>query len=79
MTLYKIIPVLAITSFTRTPTKPESMDNWASRSVPGERVWMERASCDVPQHRVVQIRVLSGIQLPGILPLVWGLYSLESR
>lgn len=57
--------------------KPKSMDNWASKAVLGERIWTERASYDIPRRKVVQIRILNGIQVLGLPPLVWGLYSLN--
>ncbi len=57
--------------------KPTSMDNWASKAVLGERIWKERASYEIPRHQVVQIRILNFLQVLGIPPLVWGLYTYD--
>lgn len=57
--------------------KPKSTDNWASKSVLGERIWKERAAYDIPRRKVVQIRILNGIQVLGLPPLAWGLYTLD--
>lgn len=55
--------------------EPESIDNWASKSVLGERIWKERCSYDIPRRRIVQICILNLIQVLGLPPLIWGLYS----
>lgn len=57
--------------------KPTSMDNWASKAVLGERIWKERASYEIPQNWVIQIRILNPIQVIGIPPLIWGLYTYD--
>jgi hypothetical protein len=58
-------------------TKPSSMDNWASKAVLGERIWKERASYDVPRNWIVQTRILNLVQVLGIPPLAWGLYTYD--
>lgn len=58
-------------------SKPNSMDSWASKSVLGERIWTDRDSYDIPRRKIVQIRLLNGIQVLGLPPLVWGLYSFD--
>jgi len=58
-------------------SKPESMENWASKSVLGERVWKERSSYDIPRREIIQIRILNLIQVLGLPPLFWGLYTLD--
>jgi len=57
--------------------KPESMDNWASKSVLGERIWKERSSYGVPRREIVQVRVLNLIQVLGLPPLFLGLYTVD--
>jgi hypothetical protein len=78
---YFLIPlVLAIVWTFLNPrlfSKPESMDNWASKSVLGERIWKERSSYSIPRRKIIQVRILNLIQVLGLPPLVWGLYTLN--
>jgi hypothetical protein len=56
--------------------RPQSMDNWASRGVLGERVWLNRDVVPVPQrHRIVP-HVLNGVTAIGTAFVVWGLVAL---
>src|SRR5690606_18259311 len=55
---------------------PRSTDNWASKGVLGERVWLNRNVVPVPQrHRIVP-NVLSGVAALGALPVIWGVVTL---
>jgi hypothetical protein len=78
---YFLIPlVLAIVWTFLNPrlfSKPESMDSWASKSVLGERIWKERSSYGIPRRKIIQVRILNLIQVLGLPPLVWGLYTLN--
>jgi len=58
-------------------SKPESMESWASKSVLGERIWKDRSSYGVPRREIVRVRILNLIQVLGLPPLVWGLYTLD--
>ena len=56
---------------------PKSTDNWASKGVFGERVWLNRDKIPVPEyHRKVPniLNIVSGI---GFLFVIWGTYRLE--
>ena len=56
---------------------PRAIDNWASKGVMGERLWLNRARVRIPpRHRVVP-HVLSAIALLGAIVLTWGLIRLE--
>lgn len=57
--------------------KPISMENWASKAVLGERIWKERDFYELPRSWVVKIRILNGLQVLGLPPLVWGLYTYD--
>jgi len=57
--------------------KPKSTDNWMSRGVIGERVWLNRKAVPIPDHHArwaILLSVASGI---GIIPLAWGLWQFE--
>lgn len=55
------------------------MDNRASKAVLGERIWKERSSYDVPRRWVLQVRTLNLVQVLGLPPLAWGLYTFDVR
>lgn len=76
-----LVPVLAVSAFAylnpRLFPKPRSTDNWASRGVLGERVWLNRRHVQVPPRHRMAPHVLAGIGMTGLPFLVWGLASLE--
>jgi hypothetical protein len=55
--------------------RPKSMDNWASRGVLGERVWLSRDVVPVPRHHRVVPHVLNGVTAVGTIFVVWGLVT----
>lgn len=55
---------------------PRSTDNWASRGVLGERVWLNRDQVPVPAHHRVAPHVLNSITAIGTVFVVWGLVAL---
>jgi hypothetical protein len=58
--------------------RPRSMDNWASRGVLGERVWLNRDAVPVPEHHRVVPHVLNAVTAIGTAFVVWGLVALEA-
>jgi hypothetical protein len=58
-------------------SKPVSADNWASKAVLGERVWINRKQIPVPKHHRLVPNLLSGISGLGLLFLIWGLWRLD--
>lgn len=56
---------------------PKSTDNWASKSVFGERVWLNRDQVEIPgRHRTLP-NVLSLIAAIGSLFVILGVYGLD--
>lgn len=56
--------------------RPDSLDNWASKSVFGERIWINRGEEPVPdRHRLVP-HVLNTISAIGMIGVVWGVVRL---
>ena len=57
--------------------KPKTTNNWASKAVLGERVWLNRDSIPVPKHHQRVPNILSIISALGIPFLILGLVNLE--
>lgn len=57
--------------------KARSTDNWASKSVLGERVWANRNRIPVPAHHVTILKVLNSISAFGMLLAIWGIVALS--
>ncbi len=76
-----LLPVLAVVTWTfvnpRAFPPPASLDNWASRGVMGERLWLARKSRPIPKQHAdwaFGLTMASGLSL---IPMAWGLYALE--
>ena len=59
-------------------SKPPSTNNWASKAVLGERVWMNRKGLPVPEHHRLAPNLLSLLSGVGSLFLIWGLWRLQA-
>ncbi len=57
--------------------RPESFDTWASKSVLGERLWMNRDEDPVPEHHRVVPNILNGVNGIGSLFVGWGVVQLS--
>jgi hypothetical protein len=57
--------------------RPASTDNWASKCVLGERIWLSRSRSEPPQHHRIVPQVANTISVAGTLSLAWGLYALD--
>ena len=76
--LVAIALVIAWTWFNpRIFPKPRSTDNWASKGVLGERVWLNRRNIPVPEHHRIMPNILSGVSVIGLPFLIWGLWQLK--
>lgn len=56
---------------------PRSTENWASKSVIGERIWLNQADLPIPAHHAPLIRVTTTINAVGFGLCVWGLITLH--
>ena len=79
--LWSLVAILAALLWTwlnpRIFPAPSSTENWASKTVLGERIWMERRRTPVPARHRVLPSVLSSLSATGALPVIWGVYSLS--
>jgi hypothetical protein len=78
-----LIPVGVCTLWTwlnpRVFARPASTDNWASKAVLGERVWLNRIEVPIPRHHEDAVQVLNVITGVGGLAAVYGLSVLDGQ
>ncbi|MEM1420767.1 MAG: DUF6653 family protein [Pseudomonadota bacterium] len=56
---------------------PGSTDNWMSKGVFGERVFLNRAKVPIPAHHERAGKTLAALSVPGALALIYGLIMLD--
>jgi hypothetical protein len=56
---------------------PESTDNWMSKGVLGERVWLNRSKVPIPVHHARMATILNILAGVGLVPFVIGLVQLN--
>lgn len=54
---------------------PKDLNNWMSKGVMGERIFLNHRAEVAPHHRQAAT-VLSLLSLPGAVVMIWGLYAL---
>lgn len=54
---------------------PASTNNWASKAVLGERVWLNRKTISIPAHHARAAIVLNVVNSLGVIVLCYGLYA----
>lgn len=57
--------------------KPRSTRNWASKSVLGERVWMNRKTIPVPTHHRLMPGILHLVSAAGMILCIWAIVILS--
>ncbi len=57
--------------------KPKQLDNWASKSVLGEKYWSEHKKNKVPKHHNTPILILTILQTISGIVLIIGLWKLD--
>ena len=58
--------------------KPKSTKNWASKSVLGERVWLNRDKVAVPKHHSKIIPILNLVSSAGMILAIWAIVKLAA-
>ena len=56
---------------------PTSFDNWASRGVLGERIFLNRAEESIAEHHVRMAYILTSLSAIGTIILTYGLIVLD--
>ncbi|MEM9543067.1 MAG: DUF6653 family protein [Cyanobacteria bacterium P01_E01_bin.42] len=57
--------------------KPQTTQNWTSKAVFGERVWLNRATVPIPKHHDPIIIFTNTVNAIGFLICTWGLITIE--
>ena len=52
---------------------PENTDNWMSKGVLGERIWLDRKSQRIATHHTRAIGIISVLPIFGLVPFAYGL------
>ena len=58
-------------------SQPQTTNNWTSKGVLGERVWLNRDCVSVPEHHQKVPNILNLVAASGIPFLILGLVNLE--
>ncbi len=57
--------------------RPQSTDNWASKSVLGERVWANRKTIEVPRHHRIMPNILNLVSFIGMTLAIYAIIVLS--
>lgn len=58
--------------------KPKSTNNWASKAVLGERVYLNRDDIEIPaQHKTPLYTILNLVAMSGLMLAIWGVVELS--
>jgi hypothetical protein len=57
--------------------EPDSFNSWASKGVLGERIWKDREQYGISREFALLTHALNATQVVGMLPFLWGLYTLD--
>ncbi|TWU58547.1 hypothetical protein Poly51_13260 [Rubripirellula tenax] len=79
---WALLPIAAILIWTwfnpRVFPIPASTDNWMSKGVLGERVWLNRNNISIPAHHARIAQILNALAGLGLIPFVVGLVQLDA-
>lgn len=78
---WALVPVVLVVAWLiwnpRAFPPPSSTNNWASKAVLGERIWVALRKDEVPPHHRVVPRVAVTFSGIGTMALFWGLIGLD--
>jgi hypothetical protein len=58
-------------------TEPKSANNWASKVVLGEWVWMNRKNVPIIKRHQYVPTILSALSVIGVIFFIWGIVALD--
>jgi len=71
-----VLSLLWIWANPRVFPEPASLDSWGARAVLGERIHIYRPD-DVAPHHILALKWLTWAPLIGVIPLIWGVWTLD--
>lgn len=78
---WAMLPIFAMLIWTwlnpRIFPVPSSTDNWMSKGVLGERVWLKRSTVPIPSHHARMATTLNVLAGVGLIPFIIGLVQLN--
>lgn len=78
---WAMLPIFAMLIWTwlnpRIFPVPSSTDNWMSKGVLGERVWLKRKTVPIPSHHARMATTLNVLAGVGLIPFIIGLVQLN--
>ncbi len=57
-------------------SEPRNFDSWSAHAVLGERVWLTHRA-RIARHHILPAQTLTALSALGLLPFVWGLWTLD--
>ncbi len=78
---WSLLPIAAVVCFLYVNPwlfpPPRSTQNWASKAVLGERVWLAEGKPNLPDQHPRVFRALIGLSLVNIAALAWGVFQAD--
>jgi hypothetical protein len=78
---WALLPIVAILTWIwlnpRIFSPPKSTNNWMSKGVLGERIWLNRSDVSIPAHHATMAMILSLLAGVGLIPFVLGVVQLN--
>ncbi len=76
-----LIPIVMVCFWTwfnpRIFKKPDSINNWASKAVLGERIFLNQSKTEIPKHHLRALNVIKVITSIGFICAIYGLIALH--
>jgi len=76
--IFSLIPILLLVGWTwynpRAFKEPADLNNWASKVVLGERLFLARHSMHIPDHHFKAVLILVMLSAAGIIPCIYGVW-----
>lgn len=78
-----LIPILLTFFWTwynpRAFPKPIDTNNWMSKGVLGERIWLDKDNHHVDPHHIKMSHVINIATALGLLPYIWGVIMIDYK